>query len=156
MEAAMKGWQRRRMKEDILGMSLLELASVCTTITRRLYMISLYDNHVPNGHREAAAKLLEMVKSTVEETFKDNPKELMAYREANSSMEEGARKLGVGSLAWKILEYGIPSDEMVAFIARPEHRHLLDDFFPTLGRELAEQVRRKVEHHALSISIRRG
>ena len=140
------------------GMSYEEIAAFMTEIdgrdvarkyggrlTQRLYEIALYDNHLPDAHREGARKLLDLVKGTMEIWLSHSPEALAKYREANANMEEGAKHVGVGSLAWLLAENKISGDaEMTEFVARPEHRHLRDDFYATLGPDVAEKVKAKV------------
>lgn len=52
---------------------------ICTGLTQRLYAIALYENHVPKEHRDGALQLLQIVKSTVEDTFEDSPELLAEY-----------------------------------------------------------------------------
>jgi len=116
-------------------------------LTKRLYEIALYDHHVIEEHRKAALQLLGTVKHTLEASIADNPEALEAYRKANAFMEGNASRLGVGSLAWLIEEYQIPSDEIVSFIAKPEHRDLLNAFFTILNPSRAEKLRAELDHY---------
>jgi hypothetical protein len=110
-------------------------------LTRRLYEIALYDHHVRETHRESALQLLTRIKRTMEIHYEDSPDSLTIYREVNALMEENARRVGVGSLVWLVLEKGpMPDDEFVRFVTRPEHRELLPNFFSILGPELAMQL----------------
>lgn len=115
-----------------------------TALTKRLYEIALYDNNVPEEHRTGAAKLLETVKATVENVMHGNPQALAAYRSANAFMEENAHCFGIGSLGWLIEEHRVPPEQIVEFIANPEYRHLLDDFFSVLDQSVAEKVREEL------------
>jgi hypothetical protein len=68
--------------------------------------------------------------------------ETRGVREANRSMGEEFRRLGVGSLAWQVQEFGISGDdELLRFISRPENAPLLEGYFSTLAPELASQLR---------------
>jgi hypothetical protein len=110
-------------------------------LTRRLYEIALYDHHVHKSHREGALQLLRRIKRTMEIYYEDSPDSLTIYREVNALMEENARRVGLGSLAWLVLEKGPMSDkEFVRFVTLPEHRELLPNFFSILGPELAMQL----------------
>ena len=147
------------VKTEILQMSFPQLLGyvndmdnlasmpVCTALTQRLYEIALYDNHVPKEFREGALELLQILKSTVENTFKDNPTLLASYKQINTDMEENARRTGVGSLAWLILEHRISQnddDKFISFLSRPEHRELLEDFYSIVGPEIATQIKQKL------------
>jgi hypothetical protein len=82
------------------------------------------------------------VKSLVEKRYKDEPEVVTRYREANRSMGEEFRRLGVGSLAWQVQEFRISGDdELLRFISRPENAPLLEGYFSTLAPELASQLR---------------
>jgi hypothetical protein len=110
-----------------------------TALTKRLYEIALYDNHVPDEHRAAALELIETLKLTVERSL--TPEVIKAYRDANTFMESKVHSLGVGSLAWLIQEYSIPPHEIVNFIAKPEYKNLLEDFLLTISPELADKIK---------------
>jgi hypothetical protein len=115
------------------------------TLTKRLYEIALYDNHVPQTHREGANKLLGLIKQTMEMAYSHSPEAITKYREANATMEEGARRIGVGSLPWLLLENKVSTEaEMVEFVARPEHRHLRENFYAIIDNDLAEKVKAKI------------
>jgi hypothetical protein len=110
-------------------------------LTRRLYEIALYDHHVHKSHREGAFQLLRQIKRTMEIHYEDSPDSLTIYREVNALMEENARRVGVGSLVWLVLEKGPMSDEeFVRFVTLPKHRELLPNFFSILGSELAMRL----------------
>jgi hypothetical protein len=109
-------------------------------LTQRLYQIALYDNHIPQAYREGASKLLGVIKQTMETAYSASPEVLAEYRKANARMEEGVRRFGVGSLAWLLLENKISDTaEMIEFVARPERRDLLDEFYATLRPDLAKR-----------------
>ena len=109
-------------------------------LTRRLYEIALYDHHVHESHREGALQLLTRIKRTMEVHY-DSPDSLTIYREVNALMEENARRVGVGSLVWLVLEKGpMSDDEFVRFVTLPQHRELLPNFFSILGPDLAMQL----------------
>ena len=115
---------------------------VWSALTQRLYEIALYENHVLSEHRKDTLERLAAVKALVEERYKDEPEVVMRYREANRSIGEEFRRLGVGSLAWQVQELGISGDDdLLRFISRPENAPLLQDYLSTLGPELASQFR---------------
>jgi hypothetical protein len=115
------------------------------SLTQRLYEIALYDNHLPQAHREGASELLRVIKGTMEIALSHSPEALAKYREANAFMEKEASRIGVGSLGWLLTENKISDEaEMIEFVARPEHRHLREDFYETLGADLAEKVKAKL------------
>lgn len=110
-----------------------------TALTKRLYEIALYDHHVAKEHRAGALKLLQALKTSVESVL--SPDAIEAYRQANAHLESGVRRLGIGSLSWLIEEHNISPDDIISFIAKPEHRELLDDFFTVLSPADAEAVK---------------
>jgi hypothetical protein len=60
-------------------------------------------------------------------------------------MESVARYIGVGSLRWLLKENNIRGEaEMIEYIVRPDHRHLLDDFYVVTGPDLADQIKAKL------------
>jgi hypothetical protein len=112
-----------------------------TALTRRLYEIALYDHHLPDSHREGALKLLKRIKRIMEIHYERSPNSLLLYRVGNTFMEETAGRVGMGSLAWLILEKGPMSDaKFVQFVTLPEHRKLLPNFYSILGPELAMRL----------------
>jgi len=118
--------------------------TICTVVTQRLYEVALFDNHVPTEQRISALELLETVKWIVETGRKDTSA-IAAYRGANAAIEDGATRRGVGSLAWLIKENRMEStEELIQFIALPEHAPLLDDFYETVGPELAVALKAAV------------
>jgi hypothetical protein len=118
---------------------------VYTALTRRLYEIALYDHRVPYEHRKDAWERLDTVKALVEDGLKHLPDAVAQYRAANRAMEEGVHRFGLGSLGWLIQENGISgTEEMVRFIARPEHAHLLEVFYSTLAPETAALLKQEV------------
>lgn len=112
------------------------------SLTHRLYEIAMIDNHIPHAHREGALQFLQIIKGTMEKYFADSPEALKNYREANAEMEGGAKKFGFGSLAWLLVENANQSDEQFEdFVTRPEHAHLLDDFYCCVSPEVADIVK---------------
>ena len=75
---------------------------VWSALTQRLYEIALYENHVLAEHRKDTLERLATVKALVEERYKDEPEVVMSYREANRSMGEEFRQIGVGSLTLQV------------------------------------------------------
>ena len=110
---------------------------------KRLYEIALWDNHVPDQKREMALQLTDAIMQDLEESLTDNPDALAAIKEANKSMIENTRIIGYGSLSWKINEESIPSEDIVAYAMRPEHRHLVPDFLTTMREENLENCKRE-------------
>jgi hypothetical protein len=126
-------------------------------LTQRLYEIALYDNHVPKSHRDGALELLELIKGTMEIYYGNSPEALKSYREANAFMEENARQIGVGSLAWLVVEKGpMSDDELVRFVTLPEYRELLPDINLTLGPEVAKRVTEELARVRSSESPKRA
>src|SRR5271169_6201337 len=133
------------LKRFVSGLRLDTPIPICTAVTRRLYEIALFDNHVPAEQRISALELLETVKWTVETGWQDNPRAIEAYRGANAAIEDRATRVGVGSLSWLIEENRIEStEELIQFIALPEHALLLDTFYETVGAELAVALKAAV------------
>jgi hypothetical protein len=65
----------------------------------------------------------------MEIVYSHSPELLAQYRELNAFMQSVARYVGVGSLPWLLKENNICGEaEMIEFISRPDHRHLLDAF----------------------------
>lgn len=118
---------------------------VWTALTQRLYEISIYDHHVPYDARKDAWERLDTVKFVVERGFKQLPEAIANYRAANRAMEEGAFQVGIASLGWLVEESGVSStEELIAFITRPEYADLLETFYSTLGPEISARLRQEV------------
>ena len=116
-----------------------------TALTKRLYEIALYDNRVEKEHRIGALKLLETLKATLESVL--TPEAVEQYRKANAYMEDNVRRLGIGSLAWLVEEQQVPKDDLIPFIARPEHSQLLEKYFSLLSPAVAEAVKAELERY---------
>ena len=116
-----------------------------SALTKRLYEIALYDHHVEKEHRMGALRLLDALKTSMESVMTPEPME--AYRKANAHMEDNVRRIGIGSLAWLIEEHQVPGDEIIQFIARPEHSQLLEEFFTVLSPANAEAMRAQLEQY---------
>lgn len=110
---------------------------------KRLYEIALWDNHVPDQKREMALQLIDAIMQDLEETLADKPDALVAIKEANNGMIENTRIIGYGSLSWKINEESIPSEDIVAYAMRPEHRHLVPNFLTAMGEENLKNCKRE-------------
>jgi hypothetical protein len=70
-----------------------------------------------------------------------SPDAIEKYREANAEMERGAKTLGVGSLAWLLLENKIPDNQIPEFATRPEYGHLLNDFASMMSPDVAARLK---------------
>jgi len=116
-----------------------------TALTKRLYEIALYDHHVEKEHRTGALRLLEAVKSSMESVM--TPELVNAYRNANAHMEDNVRRIGINSLAWLIEEHRVSDDQLIPFIARPEHSELLEEFFAVLSPTNADSIKVQLEQY---------
>ncbi len=70
-----------------------------------------------------------------------------AYRKANAHMEDNVRRIGISSLAWLIEEHKISDDQLIPFIARPEHSKLLEEFFAVLSPANADAIKVQLEQY---------
>jgi len=104
-------------------------------LTKRLYRIALYENHVSHQDRAAALMILEGVKKTVEQASDKSPQSLAAYRKANALMESEAKIYGLGSLAWKLKEHAVANADMIPFVMRLEHGPWLANFLHMMSAE---------------------
>ncbi|MGH8737560.1 MAG: hypothetical protein ACREVC_09405 [Burkholderiales bacterium] len=120
-------------------------AQQANALTKRLYEIALYDNHIEKEQRAAALRLLDTLKKSVESVM--TPEYVEAYRQVNAQMEEGVRRFGIGSLTWLIQENQIPNDEIIPFIARSEHAELLEGFFAALDPNTADALRAQLAQY---------
>jgi hypothetical protein len=133
------------LERFVSGLRVNAPMPICTAVTQRLYEVALFDNHVPTEQRISALELLESVKRIVETGWKDHPNAIAAYEVANAAIEDRATRVGVGSLAWLIKENRIAStEELIQFIALPEHAPLLDNFYETVGPEVAVALKAAV------------
>jgi hypothetical protein len=114
-----------------------------TAFVRRFYNIALYDNHVPQEHREAALKLAEALTADLEKALAANPEALAALKNANSQMIENTRRGGYGSLMWKLEEYSISGADTIPYVMKPEHRHLVPDFLEIIRPQTVAEAK----HH---------
>ena len=110
----------------------LPSSDLCS-VTKRLYEIAFFDHHISNDTRLMATRVLKVVKETVEEGLKDNPDGLTQYKQANQHMEDNVPLFGHGALGWLLEEEQIPDTEVVSYILRTEHGHLLQNFLRIMG-----------------------
>ncbi len=75
------------------------------------------------------------------------PELVNAYRNANAHMEDNVRRIGINSLAWLIEEHRISDDQLIPFIARPEHSKLLEEFFAVLSPANADSIKVQLEQY---------
>jgi hypothetical protein len=106
---------------------------------RRLSEIIVLDNRIPEQQREMALKLYCAIMQYLKESS-DNPDALKALKDANDGMIKNACN---GSLSWKINEESIPSEDVVAYAMRPDHRHLVPDFLATTEIEELKKIKRE-------------
>lgn len=147
---SIEGMSFTEILEHVAGLHGPMTMEHTSALTKRLYEIALYDNHVQQEDREGASKLLESLKASAEDVMRDNAQALEAYRAANAFMEENARRFGVGSLGWLIEERRVPPDKVVEFIANPEYSHLLSDFFSVLEPKTVEHIKVELEQYLRS------
>jgi len=138
--------------KEIENMSLMEIidfmrqvgntvpAGNLNAISRRLYQIALYDHHVAVQDREVALKLVDAVDRDLEAPLANNPAGLAAFRHATDYMKENAKFIGYGSLTWLLEENRVPPDQVIAFIMRKEHAHLLGNAMHAMGKDAVMKV----------------
>src|SRR4029077_7557744 len=69
-----------------------------TAFVRKFLTIGLFDHHVLQEQRLHALKLAEILTEQLEKTLTNQPEAVAVLKQANESMYEMARNLGVGSL----------------------------------------------------------
>lgn len=121
--------------EDTLPLSDL------SSLTKRLYEIAFFDHHISNDTRLMATQVLKVVKKTVEKSLEDNPDALAQYGQANQYMEDNVPLFGYGALGWLLEEEQIPDAEVVSYLLRSEHGHLLQNFLRTMGDKTKEATK---------------
>ena len=110
---------------------------VTAPLTKRLYEIIYFDNHVPLAHRKNAKKILDTLKKEVEKTLKkQNLKALRAYQKAYKFQEKLIPINGYGSLAWLLKEKNISDKETIPFVMKPKYAHLLKNLLFMMGDRL--------------------
>jgi hypothetical protein len=114
-----------------------------SALLQRLYDIAFFDHHVLPQHRDVAQRLAEALNTDWETAISDNPEALASLKRANNKVLENVRLGGIGSLFWKIEEEGISSADTLAYAMRPEHRHLVPDYFEVTGKEYVLQFRKE-------------
>src|SRR5215510_1439758 len=131
--------------------SMGDQASVqqCIPLLQRLYEIALYDHHVLPQHRNAALKLAETLTSALEKGLSDTPDALASLQAANKLMIERARWFGIESLFWKIAEESVSNADFFPYVMRPEHRHLVPDYFEAIGQETVVKDRKEFVRHLI-------
>ncbi len=137
-------------QEELQNVSFADLLSLLRTqnassmpydnvaaVTRRLYRIALFDNHVPKADREAALSLADALTEDLAAMLANQSYTLAALRAIKPRMLDLARQGGCGSLIWRIGEFSISPADTIPYIMRPEHRHLVHDYFDALPQLLA-------------------
>jgi hypothetical protein len=139
--------------EEILAYipSMGDKASVqqCIPLLQRLYEIALYDHHVLPQHRNAALQLAETLTAGMEKGLSDTPDAWATLQAANNHMIENARRFGIESLFWKIAEESVSDADFLPYVMRPEHRHLVPDFFEAMGKEAVMKERKEFVRHLI-------
>ena len=102
-------------------------------IFRRLQEIALIDNHVPEEQRDTARKLADALAADLEILFSNDPQKLALFKTEVDETRELARRGGYGSLVWRLNEYPMSSAEVLPYVMKPEHRHLVPDFLEIMG-----------------------
>ncbi|MGH8007003.1 MAG: hypothetical protein ACREQ3_08330, partial [Candidatus Binatia bacterium] len=135
--------EQMTVDEILAYVQALEGLSVKQTsaLQQRLYDIAFFDHHVLPQHRDVAQRLAEALNRDWETAISDNPEALASLKRANDHVLEGVRLYGIGSLFWRIEEEAISDAEAPAYAMRPEHRHLVPDYFEAIGKEKVLQVR---------------
>lgn len=64
-------------------------------------------------------------------------------------MQDNVRLFGIGSLGWMIVENDIPTDEIIPFVMRPEHGHLLADYLAAMGPAAVEKLKPSHVRHLI-------
>lgn len=113
-------------------------------IFERLYDIALFDHHVPEPHRNAALQTAEILKAETEKLLSGHRDAWASLQTFNNSKFEIARLHGVGSLNWKIDEESVSAADTISYVMRPEHRHLVPDYFEAIGKETVLKVKNVV------------
>jgi hypothetical protein len=124
-------------------------AQQCIPLLQRLYEIALYDHHISERHRNAALKLAETLTTELEKALSDTPDALIALQTANKLMIERARWFGIESLFWKIAEESVSNADSFPYVMRPEHRHLVPDYFEAIGQETVVKDRKEFVRHLI-------
>jgi hypothetical protein len=120
---------------ELLATSQAFAAQDILPIMRRFYRIALFDNHVPEEHRNAAITLAEACQNDLEKSLSNNPQAVTALRTEIDQLRELARQGGYGSLVWRLNEYPMSGADTIPYIMRPEHRHLVPDYLTTITPE---------------------
>src|SRR5262249_7787943 len=85
----------------------------------------------------------------LEKGLSDNPDALASLQAANKLMIERARWFGIESLFWKIAEESVSNADFFPYVMRPEHRHLVPDYFEAIGQETVVKDRKEFVRHLI-------
>lgn len=113
-------------------------------VMRRLYDVAYSDHGVSIEDRDLASSAAEAVKSSLEETRRDDPKGLKTLHSAVDTHKEWARKYGFGTLYWIMNDQGILPSDMFDFVTKKEHSVLLPAFLELLVSPFAPKTRNAI------------
>nr|WP_166178543.1 hypothetical protein [Altererythrobacter segetis] len=97
-------------------------------IFRRLTQLALFEQGIPDQERNAALEIATALHSDIETSLAHDPEALEAFQEAADFHLNQARHFGYGSLQWRLQKQKIEANQLIEFIARPDHAELLPDF----------------------------
>lgn len=111
------------------------------SVVRRLYDLAFFERAVSDEERDLALSIAIETQVDVEAALANEPDSLAAFSEAVAYQKERARHCGVGSLQWKLEEESIPTNGIIAFVAREEHAQLLPAFLEMMEVDVIEKIR---------------
>ncbi|WP_112184143.1 hypothetical protein [Ralstonia sp. GX3-BWBA] len=115
--------------------------SVALGLHERLHEIALFDHDVDQQVRVWAMQVVDRLTKDIQAANANNPDLLRNLDQATQLTMERARLGGVGSLAWLLKEHDIPNAEVVSFVMKPEHGHLVSSFIAAVGPQTVAKVK---------------
>jgi hypothetical protein len=97
-------------------------------IFRRLTHLALFEQGIPDHERNMALEIATALHSDIEAALAGDQAALEAFQDAADFHLNQARHFGYGSLQWRLQEQQIEADQLIEYIARPEHAELLPNF----------------------------
>lgn len=125
------------MVRDGRAMTARELIDVA----RRVTDIAFFDHGISDQDRAVALELLPSLDADLEASLKAEPGAWEGYKEAAAHHRGTARHYGYGSLQWLMDEQGVESAEVIPFIAREEHAHLLPALLEMMEPDVIYSIR---------------
>ena len=115
--------------------------SSMSAFMQRFYEIAFHGHGLSDQEREAAFSTAQSFEADIVASLLESHEALANFQEAVSLDKDRGRRVGVGSLHWKMEEEGVSAGELIAYIARVENAALLPGYLGILDPEVISEIR---------------